>query len=78
MLNERRDRSAATGKCAQESKKPEDYSCGAGDRQGRFVGGGADVHRRRHDADQQINVSEAEVVFVAVTDGGKPVPIIDE
>ncbi|MEK7710465.1 MAG: acyl-CoA thioesterase [Planctomycetota bacterium] len=34
--------------------------------------------RRRHDPDQQINVTEAEVVFVAVTDGGKPKPIVND
>ncbi|MDO8632672.1 MAG: acyl-CoA thioesterase, partial [Phycisphaerales bacterium] len=34
--------------------------------------------RRRHDPDQQINVTEAEVVFVAVTDDGKPMPIVND
>lgn len=34
--------------------------------------------RRRHDPDQQINVTEAEVVFVRIDDGGKPVPVFDD
>ncbi len=32
--------------------------------------------RRRHDPDQLINVTEAEVVFVAVDEAGKPVPVL--
>ena len=33
--------------------------------------------RRRHDPDQQIKVTEAEVVFVSVDDSGKPMPIFE-
>jgi acyl-CoA thioesterase YciA len=32
--------------------------------------------RRRHDPDQLVNVTEAEVVFVAVDGEGKPVPVL--
>jgi acyl-CoA thioesterase YciA len=33
--------------------------------------------RRRTDPDQDIKVTEAEVVFVSVDDSGKPVPVFD-
>jgi len=31
--------------------------------------------RRRTDPDQDVNVTEAEVVFVSIDNGGKPVPV---
>lgn len=34
--------------------------------------------RRRSDPDQNVQVTEGDVVFVAVDDRGKPVPVIDE
>jgi len=34
--------------------------------------------RRRLDPDQVVNVTEAEVVFVAVDEGGSPVPVLDD
>ncbi len=34
--------------------------------------------RRRTDPDQDVKVTEAEVVFVAIDDSGKPVPVLGD
>ncbi len=34
--------------------------------------------RRRHDPDEVVNVTEAEVVFVAVDQEGNPVPVLSD
>ena len=34
--------------------------------------------RRRSDPDQNVEVTEGEVVFVSVDEGGQPVPVLDD